>query len=34
MVLLGRNLSYNSSGQLAQPDVRMTGPMLGATFKF
>jgi len=34
IVLLGRNLSYNSSGQLAQPDVRMTGPMLGATFKF
>jgi hypothetical protein len=34
IVLLGRNLSYNSSGQLDQPNVRMTGPMLGATFKF
>jgi hypothetical protein len=34
IVLLERNLSYNSNGQLAQPDVRMTGPMLGATFKF
>ena len=34
IVLLERNLSYNSSGQLDQPDVRMTGPMLGATFKF
>jgi hypothetical protein len=34
IILLERNLSYNVSGQSDQLDVRMTGPMLGATFKF
>jgi hypothetical protein len=34
IVLLGRNLSYKVSEQNHQFDLRMTGPMLGATFKF
>jgi hypothetical protein len=34
IVLLERNLSYNFSGRVDQLDLRMTGPMLGATFKF
>ena len=34
IVLVGRSLSYNFSGQLHQFDLRMTGPMLSATFTF
>ena len=34
IVLLGRSLSYNFSGESHQFDLRMTGPMLGATFRF
>ena len=35
IVLLERSLSYNFSGQAAdQLDMRMTGPMLGVTFRF
>jgi len=34
IVLLERSLSYNFSGQFDQLDLRMTGPMLGATFRF
>jgi hypothetical protein len=34
IVLLERNLSYNIDSEHHQFDLRMTGPMLGATFKF
>jgi hypothetical protein len=34
IVLQGRSLSYNFSGEFHQFDLRMTGPMLSATFKF
>jgi hypothetical protein len=33
-VLLVRSVSYNFSGQFDQLDLRMTKPMLGATFRF